>query len=277
MKLLIFILVFPTWVFAQSYRLNNDSPPILELGVGAVYGTAPHYPGSDETNRVFVPFPAIIYRGEVLRSDEDGGLRTRFFNSDNAEVNISFGGALPASSEDNDDREGMPSLDTMIEFGPGFIYHFMGKKTSSRWRLSINVPVRLAVSTDFSDTRERGLVFNPVLFSFYEITDRLTLFNAVSGRWVTRKFNDYLYTVEDKFVNSTREAYRADSGNVLFAYSAALIYNQGTDYSFFTGLSYENYKAAANKASPLFIRPDNISTVVGITWWFYEKQSIAKK
>ncbi len=272
MKFLLIFLI-PWLCFSQSYRLNQSNPPILELGVGMVYGVAPHYPGSDESNNVVVPFPAFIYRGDVLRSDEDGGLRTRFFNSNHSEINLSLGGALPASSEDNDDRQGMPSLDTMIEFGPGFIYHFMGKKSFSPFKVSMNIPVRVAYSTDFATTKERGIVFNPVLFSFLEITDRLTLFNSLSGRWVSRKFNDYFYSVDEAYVTDARPRYKAGGGNVLYALGGALIYNQGKDYSVFTGVSYQSYADNANRTSPLFIRDDNISYAVGFTWWFYEKQS----
>lgn len=269
----LFLFLFTVDLFSQSYRLDQTEPPVLELGAGALYGTAPHYPGSDEENRIFVPFPAFIFRGKVIRSDEDGGLRTRFYNSNHSEVNLSLGGSLPASSEDNDDREGMPSLDTMVEFGPGFIYHFMGKRSFSPWRVSLNIPFRLAVSSDFSDTRARGFVFNPVLFSFYRIAKGFTLFSSISGRWVSQEFNDYIYSVDSKFVREGRPEYKAKSGNVLYAYSSALIWNRGRNFSFFTGLSYENYKDSANKASPLFIREDNISTVVGMTWWFYRKRN----
>ena len=67
------ILLFSQISLAQNYRSNKDQLPKLELGVGLGAAFLPHYPGSDETHTLVLPFPAIVYRGEKIRSDEDGG------------------------------------------------------------------------------------------------------------------------------------------------------------------------------------------------------------
>ncbi len=270
MKIVLF-LVLSANILAQSYRGSGTDLPKLELGAGIVRGTAPHYPGSDESNKVYIPFPAVIYRGDIIRADEDGGVRSRFFYSDRYELNLSTGAALPARTEDNDDRAGMPTLDPMIELGPGLIFHLISKKNKGPLRLSLNLPLRIVISSDFKDTRQRGYVFNPLLFSFYELNKKLTIFTSISGRWATKDFNDYIYTVEELYSTNTRAVYKAKKGNVLYSYSIAAIINRGQNFSIFGGISYENYKDNANKASPLFIREDNISTGLGITWWFYGK------
>lgn len=267
-------LLFPSILSAQVIQPEQGKLPQFELGVAAIFARAPHYPGSDEYNSVALPFPTIIYRGDVIRADEDGGLRGRFLHSDRYELNLSVGGALAARTEDNDDRQGMPSLDPMLEFGPGFIYHFTPKGKDNKFKLSINLPIRYVISSDFSDTRHRGYVFNPVLFSFYKFNENFTLFTSITGRWATKRFNDYIYSVDNKFANAGRPQYAAESGQVLYSYTAALIYNRGDNFSVFTGFSYENYKDSANKRSPLFIREDNMSAVLGIVYWFYEKEEL---
>lgn len=273
MKIILLFMMI-TSVSSQTYRGSSENLPKFELGAGIVRGTAPHYPASDEENEVWVPFPAVIYRGEILRADEDGGMRSRFFYDDSFEFNLSIGGALPARTKDNDDRQGMPNLDPMFEFGPGLIYHFVPKLWKKPYKISVNIPVRMAVSSDFSDTRERGIVFNPVFFGFYEITERITIFGAYSWRFASRKYNDTFYEVERRFANSIRPEYKADSGHVLTAYSLALIFDKSQAYSFFAGVSYENYKESANKNSPLFIKEDNLSTGIGFTWWFYSSDEV---
>lgn len=95
--------------------------PLIEAGVGAFHARFPHYPSANTYYSLTLPFPNFVYRGDILRADENGGLRSRFFNSENFEVNLSIGGALPVSSERLEAREGMPDLKTMVEFGPGFI------------------------------------------------------------------------------------------------------------------------------------------------------------
>lgn len=270
MKLIFFILFTLTAdLYAQAYRKNLKFLPKLELGFGAGYASTPAYPGSSGSTEVFAPFPAILYRGDVLRSDEDGGIRTRIYNSKRLELNMSVGGSLPASTDDTPERIGMPSLDAVLELGPGLIYHFLGTNKGDNFKLSISIPIRFAFSTDFKDTEERGLVFHPILFSFWEITDRWILFSSLSARWGTKNHNEYFYEVEERFSRADRPEYQAQSGHVLYAPSLGLIYNQAIDYTLFAGVAYESYQDNANKDSPLFRKKENISWGAGFTWWFY--------
>ena len=261
------ILTFSTQ--AQTYRANRDQLPLLEAGAGVVWGTTPHYPGSDEHTTIVVPFPTFQYRGDVVRADEDGGLRTRYLFNDNAEINLSIGGSLPVSSDDNDEREGMPKLNTILEFGPGLIVHFVPKEKRKKFRLSLNVPVRLAVSTDLKLTKERGIVFNPLLYGFYSFTRNFTLFAGLSGRWVSQKYNAYLYDVASNFETANRETYQASSGYVQTTLGLGAIFNF-KDYSMFLGYSFDDASQSSNSNSPLFVKDQSYSAAVGITWWFYE-------
>lgn len=258
---------------AQSFRGSENSQPLYEIGAGSVYGVVPHYPGSDEHTALLVPFPSVIYRGDRLRADEDGGVRTRFFYSESFEINLSIGGSLPVSSKDNDEREGMEKLHTIAEFGPGLIYHFYNKRNHDKLRFAINVPVRMAISTNIKDTYRRGYVFNPILFSFYELSSSFTIFGSLSGRWATKEYHDYLYTVGVKDVNDNRPRYEATKGYVLSTYGLALIYNT-KKATIFSGFSYDDATNNANRNSPLFVKKSSYSFAIGFTWYFYKSKKM---
>tara|TARA_R110002049_G_scaffold303416_1_gene497774 strand:+ start:383 stop:1195 length:813 start_codon:yes stop_codon:yes gene_type:complete len=268
MKLIILItLLIPLILEAQTSFKRNKS--IFEAGFGAVYASIPHYPGSSQTNTLFVPFPTVIYRGDMYRIDEDGGARTRFFYSDKMEINLSVGGSLPVSTKDSKIREGMPKLDTIGEVGPGFIYHFFNKRNAKGFRLSINIPVRLAVSSDLKFTKARGIVFNPLLYGFYDLSDNFSLIGGVSAYWGSKKYTSYLYDVGSQFVTPTRSQYSSNSGYVVSNISLALLHTRG-DLSIFVGSVLNDAGQSANKDSPLFEQKVNWSHAIGFTYFFYE-------
>jgi len=269
LTILVLISLIQFNVFAQSARRSYSEKSTLELGAGAVYGKAPHYPGSNQHNEILIPFPVVIYRGDRLRADEDGGIRTRFLYSNKFELNLSIGGSLPVSSKKNRARQGMPKLHTLLELGPGFIFHFLDKYNSKKWKISLNIPYRHVVSTNIKDTYSRGYVFNPLLYSYYDFSENFSIFSSISGRWATQKYNDYLYSVDDEFVSVTRARYEANSGHVLMSYGLALIYNYN-DFTFFTGMSINDASSSANKSSPLFVKEQSYSSAIGFTYYFYK-------
>lgn len=265
--ILLSLLLVTGQLMAQSSFKRNKS--LFEAGFGAVYASIPHYPGSSQTNTLFVPFPTVIYRGDTYRIDEDGGARTRFFYSDKMEINLSIGGSLPVSTKDSKIRQGMPKLDTIGEVGPGFIYHFFNKRNAKGFRLSLNIPVRLAISSDLKYTKERGIVFNPLLYGFYDLNESFALIGGLSAYWATKKYNSYLYDVAPQYVTPIRSAYDSKSGYVVSNLSLALLHTRG-DLSIFAGSILNDASKSANKNSPLFEQKINWSHAIGFTYFFYE-------
>lgn len=265
--LLCFISIISIQAKAQTSFKRNQS--LFEAGFGAVYASIPHYPGSSQTNTLFVPFPTVIYRGDIYRIDEDGGARTRFFYSDQMEINLSVGGSLPVSTKDSKIREGMPKLDTIGEVGPGFIYHFFNKRNAKGFRLSINIPIRVAISSDLKFTKERGIVFNPLLYGFYDLSENFSLIGGLSAYWASKKYNSYLYDVGPQFVTPTRSAYNSNSGYVVTNLSMALLHTRG-DLSIFVGSILNDASQSSNINSPLFEQKINWSHAIGFTYFFYE-------
>lgn len=264
-------LIYSSSLLAQVNIPEAGKPlPIIEGGVGIFHARFPHYPSAATSFALTLPYPTFIYRGDVVRADENGGLRSRFFNTENFEVNLSIGGALPVSSEKIEAREGMPDLKTMVEFGPGFIWHITPKKKKYRFRLSLNIPIRIAYSIDFKQTDDRGIVFNPFLFGFGRIFGRTNIFYFTSYRWANAEFHKTFFEVEPKYATDTRPTYFAKGGTVLSSVGVGFSHLFDRKYQLFTGISYDNFTLNSNRTSPLYQRNSSTTFIVGCTWWFYK-------
>tara|TARA_R110000868_G_scaffold127493_6_gene335209 strand:- start:9036 stop:9860 length:825 start_codon:yes stop_codon:yes gene_type:complete len=269
-KLVLFIFaLYCAQSFAQTTSSSSKRESLFEAGAGAVYASVPHYPGSDQSNALLVPFPTLIYRGDKYRVDEDGGARARFFYTDMMEVNLSIGGSLPVSTKDSKIRQGMPKLDTIIELGPGLIVHFFNKRNAKGFKLSLNIPIRQAISSDLKYTKARGQVFNPLLYGFYDLNKHFTLVGGLSNMWATKEYTSYLYDVADRFATSNRASYHSSGGQVVSNYSLAVVYSN-KNLSLFTGSIFHDASRSSNKDSPLFVKSTNWSHAIGLTYFFYE-------
>ena len=275
-KLIFINIIFFTYalpVFSQITKgLDEDSKPLWELGGGVVSAITPAYPSSEDNNHFVIPFPTFFYRGEIFRADEEGGARGRFFKSEDFEINLSLGGSLPASSDDVKAREGMPDLNTMIELGPGLLATLWEKKATQSFKLGLNIPLRTAFAVDFFEVKERGLVFNPLVYFITEnlFDSRLLTFTGLSTVVGSHKFNRYFYQVDAQFATLSRPLYGAKSGylgsTISQGFSKLIFKNTNA----FLGLSYSNYSGSANEKSPLFKQKDNFTAAIGFVWWFYE-------
>jgi len=267
--LLIFLI---SSLYAQNYRLDQTKLPKFELGVGASFISIPYYPGSKERRDLFAPYPTFIYRGDKVRADEDGGLRGRFFKSERFEINTSFGLFLPVDNDDISAREGMNDLGAMIEAGPGLIYHLIPRSPDKDFSLSLNLGLRAALSTDIDDTYYRGLIFNPMLYSWYKLSKKVVLFNALSTTLSTKEHQSHFYEVAPSFGNSKRQQYSAKGGFFSHNISSFALYTPTSSFTYFAGLFYQNFSATANRNSPLHLRDSFFSAAFGITYWFYQSK-----
>lgn len=259
--------------------LDGQSDPLWEAGAGLVTALTPAYPASEDSNEFVIPFPTFFYRGKILRADEEGGARGRFFKTENFEINLSIGGSLPANSKDVSVREGMPDLDTMIELGPGLLATLWKKKGVQNYKLGLNVPLRTAFAVDFFDVQEQGLVFNPLLYFVTEniFGSRVFTFTGISSVVASQKFHQYFYQVDPQFTTSTRASYDAQSGYLGTTLSQGFSKLIFKNMNAFFGVSYSNHKGAANKNSPLFKEEHNFSAALGFVWWLYESKERARE
>lgn len=258
--------------------LEGQARPLWEAGAGAVGAIVPAYPGSEDTNNFFIPFPTFFYRGDVVRADEEGGMRGRFLKKETYEINLSIGGSLPANSKDVAARQGMPDLKTMAEFGPGLLATLWKHRGDVNYKLGLNIPLRTAFTVDLWELKERGLVFNPLIYFITEglIGDGIFTFTSLSTVFASHRFHKVFYEVEPQFATASRPAYGVDSGYISTTLSQGFSKQLFNQMNIFIGVTYTSLKGNANKQSPLFKKDYNMAAALGFVWWFYESDSKEK-
>lgn len=242
--------------------------PLLEAGVLLGGGLLPDYPAADRSDPRALALPWLIYRGEILQSDERG-LRGRLYRSADLELTFNANGAL-GSESGSGARSGMEDLDPMGEIGPSLRW-VAWRDTARLTRIVLEAPVRAAFTTDFSRIRHRGFVFAPEVS-----VERSDLFQAGSRAriglgpvFATGGLMDYWYRVRPSEARPDRPAYAAEGGylgmRMQFSYRLPL-----TDrISLTTGGRVENFSGAANAESPLFRSEWNVTLVGGISVSLY--------
>lgn len=243
--------------------------PVFEAGVAGGAGVLPDYPGADRSRVRGIALPYVIYRGEILRAD-DQGLRGRLLRGERIGLDLSFSGAVATSSNDNPARRGMPDLDWLGEVGPALRITLWRQPDHPR-RVNLELPVRAVFSTDLSSIRFRGFTFTPEI----AFEDRSLLFPRARFRvglgpiFATERLHDYFYEVEPRFARPDRPAYDARGGylgtRLQFSYRVPV----SRSVSVVAGGRVDNFAGAANADSPLHRRDWNVSAVAGFAWSFY--------
>ncbi|RJG11661.1 MipA/OmpV family protein [Massilia cavernae] len=245
--------------------LAQTPKPLWELGVVGGGVSTPAYPGSADRSSRGLVLPYLVYRGKIFRSDESG-IGARLFRSDVAEFDVGFAASLPARSDDVEARRGMPSLGTLVEFGPRLKWTLSRPTQGSRVRADL--PLRTVIEGR-GGLRNRGWTFAPRVI--YEADD---LGNGWSGSAhvglvaANDKLNDYFYGVRPEFAAAARPAYDAKAGLVLARAGGSLERQINPGLRMFGYLWYENYALSANDASPLLKKDSGVSGGIGFIWTF---------
>ena len=266
--------ILSSQAFAQGRRSLIAKKPLFEAGMGAVHARLPDYPGADHYQDITIPFPVFIYRGKILRSDEDGYIRTRFLKTEKSEISLSLSGSIPAKSEDNKTRAGMPDLKWLGEVGPSFVYTLIKAKSDRKYKLELHMPLRFAFSTNIEHWDQEGFIFNPFLSFVKEgfIGDKTFLFTTLGANWASKDFMSYFYGVDAQFATASRPQYNAQRGYLGAYASLGLSTTFKKKYTIFGGFFHSNYSNAANESSPLLVKKRTTSMAIGFVWYFYESE-----
>lgn len=243
--------------------------PLWEAGIGAAGLTMPAYPGADDRSNRGLVLPYFLYRGKVLRADQNG-VGARLLNTDRVEFDIGFSGALPAHSDDVDARRGMPDLGTLVEFGPRVKYKFAD--FGERGRLRAELPLR-AVIEGRGGLRRQGWTTEPrLVWETRGDGARWTLEAQLGAVFGDRRINRYFYEVAPQYATPDRPAYRADSGLLLVRTGVSGTWRVNPDVRLFGFVRLESYSGAANEDSPLLRKSTGTSAGVGLAWTFARSQ-----
>jgi outer membrane protein len=233
----------------------------LEVGLGAVVTNVPLYIGSDEAETFYLPFPYLRYRTEKITIDRDL-IQGNLWKHGNWTLEMSLGGSVKVNSEKSEARKGMDDLDYILEVGPALNYFFSGDRTTDN-ALLVEFPLRVAIGSDFTEARYRGVTFNPRLvwrrgyrINGFEVRPQI----AFGLRSADNDLNDYFYGVDSKFATAERPTYKgkAGYGGSQFGYSTAVLWDNWLAAGF---MRYVNAGGAAFEDSPLYKQDD--SWVVG--------------
>ncbi len=228
--------------------------PLWEVGVGAGGSFGSAYPAADEQSLKGLPFPVLIYRGALLRIGGDNLVAGRLFKSRRLELDVSAGGSFNTDSDDVEIREGMPDLDYLFELGPELEIRLDDFSDPSR-QLKLEIPLRAAFSSDFTDVSARGLVFAPELeyeqYAFFGTPFQVDL--SITPIFANEKFLDYFYDVAPEFARAGRPAFDAGGGYLGTELGVGVRRDKGR-YQFFFGGNLTAHQGAENENSPLFER-----------------------
>jgi MipA family protein len=256
----------PAHASAQStprVAVDEDVPgaPRWEAGLAAGGGYLSDYPGADQSHLRGVAVPVLFYRGPILRIDQSG-IRGRFLNTPDLELELSATAAFDARS--NDARAGMPDLDYLFGIGPQLIYkglHAFGAP-------ALHLKLRALMSTDLHRVDERGFSIDPELrWHFRPLAGSpgvLTV--SLESTFASRALMKYFYAVEPGQATATRPAYAARAGYL--GSEATLTWSRQLSPSlrWFVSARGQSFHGAANAASPLLRSQFNFGAGAGLVW-----------
>lgn len=200
----------------------------LEAGFGMSVVNVPHYVGSDEAEQYVLPFPYIRYRSDKLTIDRNL-IQGNLWQSGNWSLELSLGGAVKVDSDKSQARQGMDDLDFIIEAGPALHYYFLGDRTQGN-ALFLSLPIRAAISTDFTQASYRGFTISPRVvwrreywLNGYEVRPQL----AFGIRNASDHYHDYIYGVEPEFASEQRTTFdgKHGYGGWQMGYSTAVLWS----------------------------------------------------
>ena len=217
-----------------------------------------------------MPYPYFIYRGDVLKVDENK-ISGQIFKTDRILLDVSIYGYLPVKSSNNTARQGMEDLDPTFEIGPAIKIKLLEDK-EDKYQLNFKLPVRAVFSTDFSTVRYEGWVFSPrIVFEKEDIIPQTGLNLGISAgpMFADRGYHEYIYTVDAAYATATRPAYSAGGGYSGSTLSIGL-HKGYKQFIFGAFVSADFLQGAAFENSPLVKTNTSIMTGISITWIFFK-------
>jgi len=265
---LLLILLFVSIVFPRA--AISAEKPLWELGVGFSALLLPDYRGSDEYRVYPLPYPYVVYRGDLLRVDEHE-ISGRIFKTERILLDVSVYGYLPVKSSNNTARQGMEDLDPTFEIGPALKIKLLEGK-EDKYRMNLTLPVRAVFSTNFKSVSHEGWVISPrINFEKDDIIPQTGLDFGISAgpMFADRGYHEYFYTVDPAYATAARPAYSAGGGYSGSTLSIGLskdykqfIFNAFVRMDFLEGAVFEN--------SPLVKRSTSFMTGISFTWVFFK-------
>lgn len=255
---------------------NYDELPLWELGLGIGGLHQPYYVGTKQNRTFAFPAPMPIYRGKVIKSDDEG-VRAELFNSENFKLEFSLDFNLAVDSDDVDLRIGMPDIDSRLQIGPSLEVK-LAHSDHSQWQL--NFPIRASIGIGDDGLDESGVTIAPNVTYFRDFDWSGTPWRAgvaLGPQFGSRDYQNLYYGVDQAFATDTREAYNADSG-----YSGSRLLmtlrSQNRERLWVWFVRYENISGATFEDSPLVETNGGLSVgLIFSKFLFKSKETVRRK
>lgn len=275
--LLLLIFLLPGRVFCEEKPPEKPpEKPLWEIGVGFGVLQMPDYRGSSESRIYALPYPYAVYRGDILKVDEQR-VTGRIFKTDRVLLDFSGYGAVPVDSGDNDARKGMPDLDPTFELGPSLLIKLWESK-ENKFKTDLSLPVRAFFSTDFSSVHHEGWVLSPrINFMKGDLIPGtgLNMGMSVGPMFADNGYHDYYYSVEPRYATATRRAYSAGGGYSGSTLTIGLS-KPYKDFIFNAFISADFLQGASFEDSDLVKREVSIMSGAGISWILFKSEKTVK-
>ncbi|RJP55344.1 MAG: MipA/OmpV family protein [Deltaproteobacteria bacterium] len=251
-----------------------EEKPLWELGVGSALLQMPDYRGSDENRFLLLPYPYLVYRGDILKVERES-ISGRIFKTDRLLLEVSFFGNVPVDSSKNTARSGMRDMDPTFEIGPSLNITLLENR-QDRYKLNLAFPLRAVFSTDFSSLRHEGWVFSPRLT--FEKTDLipesgLNLGISAGPMFADSAYHRYFYSVEPVYATATRPSYDTCSG-----YSGSTLtigLNKGFRQLIFNAfVSVDFLRGTVIEDSPLVKTKYSVMSGFTVSWIFLKSAKL---
>jgi outer membrane scaffolding protein for murein synthesis (MipA/OmpV family) len=267
--LLLLSFLLPVSAICEEKPLEK---PLWEIGVGVGLLQMPDYRGSDENRVYLLPYPYLVYRGDILKVDEQR-ISGQIFRTDRILLDFSGFGAVPVKSSNNSVRVGMEDLDPTFELGPALKIKLWESK-EDKCKLDFSLPVRAFFSTDLSSVRHEGWVFSPRI-NFVKkdlIPDTgLNLGISAGPMFADSGYHAYYYSVEPAYATATRPAYSAGGGYSGSTLTVGL--SKAYKQFIFSGFASADFlQGASFEDSPLVKREISIMSGASISWIFFRSE-----
>jgi hypothetical protein len=244
--------------------------PLWELGIVTLGSTQQAYPGADQQVKRLLPLPFGIYRGRILRA-ENNTLGLRALKTPTTELDVGFAGSFGSRASESRARQGMPDIGTLVEFGPRLKWR-LGDSMGGRWQAQF--PLRGVF--DLSDRfRYRGLAFEPELGWATRLPGGHSWGFNVGALVANQKLADTFYQVDPLYARADRPAYDARAGLVSLRAGVSGGYRLAPDWFLFAYARVDSVAGAQNRDSPLVRRTTGASAGIGFTWTFARSEAKA--
>jgi MipA family protein len=267
---LMVILALAVFLFPQG--AIGEEQPLWEAGAGVALLHMPDYRGSDEKRFWLLPYPYLIYRGDVLRVDKER-ISGRIFRTDRVLLDFSLSGNLPVDSSKNDARRGMPDLDPTFEIGPSLNIMLLENRQAP-YKLNLTLPFRAVYSTNLSRLHHEGWVFHPrLVFEKPDLIPESGLNLGISAGPILADsaYHRYFYSVERAYATALRPFYDAPGGYSGSTLSIGL--NKKIDPLIFNVfVSWDFLQGAVMEGSPLVKSKTSFMSGFTVSWVFLKSE-----